>query len=338
MNRNYQPLSTKVNEEVIKKFKQKFAIKKFYLHISWPVVLISTCALELFAVIIVFNLELSLQPSLVILLVPVVLTLVVGIFSAAQLSIWTNYICLFSFADANGLEYIPKTDEPDYAGMIFGIGSNCYAYDQLFNKTKKPFFEIANYRYTIGSDDNKRTIDYGYIIIQLDRNLPHMVLDSTSNNSKIFGMNLSNLPVSFKKDQRLSLEGDFDKHFTLYAPEDYKRDALYIFTPDLMALFIDESGSYDAEIIDNKLYIYSSSSFNLLNAKEMKRIFEIIDKIGAKTLSQTDKYADESVGNRSSDIVAMPGRRLKKRFGWIIIIFLIFIAIIMVKTMFEIFN
>lgn len=335
---NYQPLSTKVNAEVINRFKQKFGIKKFYLHISWPVVLISACLLELFAVIIVLTLQLSLQPSLVLLLVPVVLTLVVVIFSAAQLSIWTNYICLLSFAEANGLEYISKTNEPGYAGMIFGIGNNRYAYNQLFNKTKKPFFEIANYRYTVGSDDNERTISYGYIIIQLDRNLPHMVLDSTSNNSKIFGMNLSNLPVSFKKDQRLSLEGDFDKHFTLYAPEDYKRDALYIFTPDLMALFIDKSGSYDAEIIDNKLYIYSSSSFNLLSPEAMQRIFEIIDKIGAKTLSQTDKYADESVGNRSSDVVAMPGRRLKKRFRWVIIIFLIFIAIIIFKSIFEIFN
>ena len=52
-------------------------------------------------------------------------------------------------------------------------------------------------------------------------------------------------------DQKLTLGGEFDDKFTLYAPSDYGRDAFQIFAPDLMALFIDRLGTFDVEIIDD---------------------------------------------------------------------------------------
>ena len=82
--------------------------------------------------------------------------------------------------------------------------------------------------------------------------LPHIVLDSTGNNS-VFG---SNLPVTFDADQLLGLEGDFDRHFSLYCPADYERDALYLFTPDIMARFIDNAAVLDVEIVDDWLFLY----------------------------------------------------------------------------------
>lgn len=52
----------------------------------------------------------------------------------------------------------------------------------------------------------------------------------------------------FARDQVLSLEGDFDRYFTPYCPKQYERDALSVFTPDLMALCIDEAAPFDIEI------------------------------------------------------------------------------------------
>ena len=97
------------------------------------------------------------------------------------------------------------------------------------------FVEFANYRYTTGSGKNKTTHTWGYVAVKLDVPLPHIVLDAKGNNG-IFG---SNLPATFDKDQRLSLEGDFDEYFSLYCPQGYEPDALYLFTPDIMARFID---------------------------------------------------------------------------------------------------
>jgi hypothetical protein len=206
--------------------------------------------------------------------------------------------------------------------MIFNIGKYRNVTNQLISNSNK-IFEIANYTYTVGSGKSERIEKKGYVMIQLDRNLPHMVLDSKSNNSKFFGISMSNLPVSFNKDQKLSLEGDFYKYFTLYAPKEYKRDALYVFTPNLMALFIDKSSAFDAEIVDNYLYIYSNHPFNLLDQSVLQRIFQIIDNVGGKTISQTEHYADERVGDRASNIVAISGRRLKSRISWIAIILVV---------------
>jgi hypothetical protein len=84
-----------------------------------------------------------------------------------------------------------------------------------------------------------------------------------------------------------------------------------VFTPDLMALLIDESASFDVEIVDDWMFVYSVDPFALDEAKTVNRLFQIIDTVGAKTLSQTDRYADERIGDAAIDLVAPQGRRLK---------------------------
>src|SRR5699024_10580785 len=117
------------------------------------------------------------------------------------------------FARANGLRFHPGFNNPQLPGMLFSIGRQRKS--QLLLRGDQPrFVEFGNYRYTTGSGKNSTTHTWGYIAVKLDAPLPHLVLDAEGNNS-FFG---SNLPIGLKKDQRLSLEGDFDKHFSLYAP------------------------------------------------------------------------------------------------------------------------
>ena len=112
--------------------------------------------------------------------------------------------------------------------------------------------------------------------------------------------------------QILHLEGDFDKHFTLYCPQQYERDALYVFTPDLMALLIDNAAPFDVEIVDSWMSVYSSAAFDLRQPMIHQRLLGIVDTVGAKTLSQTDRYADERVGDFAANMVAPQGQRLKR--------------------------
>jgi hypothetical protein len=134
-----------------------------------------------------------------------------------------------------------------------------------------------------------------------------MVLDSKANNT-FFG---SDLPVSFRRDQVLSLEGDFNKYFTLYCPQEYEQDALYVFTPDLMALLIDDAGSFDVEIVDDWMFIYSPHPFPALSATAYQRLFTIVATVGSKTVSQTANYHDDRVGSVAANIVAPAGQRLR---------------------------
>ncbi|MGV8881345.1 MAG: hypothetical protein ACOH19_04255 [Rhodoglobus sp.] len=231
---------------------------------------------------------------------------------------WESWYRLSSFAQHNGFLFSPKSDAPYYPGMIFTQGRSRQALDHV-RAISGRYFDIGNFRYIVGSGKNQRTYNWGFMAFKLDRALPHMLLDATSNNG-LFG---SNLPTLFRKDQILSLEGDFNKYFTLYCPREYERDALYVFTPDLMALLIDEAAPFDVEIIDDWMFVYSSKTFSTAAPGNYERMFRVIETVGAKTLSQTDHYSDERVASFAANVVAAPGRRLRTRVSVFAIILLV---------------
>lgn len=194
------------------------------------------------------------------------------------------------FATRNGLLYSTTAFTSPYPGAIFSTGNSRQVYERLW-RTESPSLDIGNYRYTTGSGKNKSTHLWHYLALRLPRRLPHMMLDAKGNNS-IFG---SNLPVSFGKNQRLSLEGDFDKYFTLYCPREYETDALYVFTPDLMALLIDDAANLDVEIIDDWMLVYSKTKLDFTDAAALRRLFTIVDTVGTKTAKRSSRYADDRV-------------------------------------------
>ena len=240
---------------------------------------------------------------------------------------WERWMRLDRFATANGLVFSPTGADPQYPGAIFQLGRGRTAVDHLRSASGR-FLDYGNYRYVTGSGKNQTTHNWGFLALQLDRALPNMVLDSRGNNGLFGG---SNLPATFSKDQILHLEGDFDKYFTLYCPKEYERDALYVFTPDLMALLIDNvsiqtGGAFDVEIVDKWMFVYSSAVLDLRQPAVHKRLLGIVDTVGAKTLTQTDRYTDDRVGNPLANVVAPQGQRLKRGVSVGAIILVVVIA------------
>lgn len=237
---------------------------------------------------------------------------------------WERWYRLSTFAAANGLVFSPADANPSYPGAIFTSGRSRVALDHLRTPADR-FFDYGNYRYVTGSGKNSTTHNWGFLALSLDRALPHMVLDSRSNNGLFGG---TNLPTVFSQDQVLSLEGDFDQHFTLYCPREYERDALYVFTPDLMALLIDEAAPFDVEIVDSWMFVYSGTAFDLRQPAAHQRILRIVDTVGAKALARTDRYADERVGGTTVNIVAPEGRRLRRGVSVVAVIAVIAFALV----------
>ncbi len=237
----------------------------------------------------------------------------------ARRGLWSRRLRMSRFAEANGLRYEPVSDAPSYPGAIFGIGNERKVTDH-FRTTDERYLDFGNYRYVTGSGRNRSTHDWGFLALHLDRALPHMLLDSRANNGLLGS---TNLPAVFSREQVLSLEGDFDRYFTLYCPQQYERDALYIFTPDLMALLIDEAAPFDVEIIDRWMLVYSARPFPLADAATYQRLLGIVSTVGAKTLTQTDRYVDERVGEFAANLVAPQGQRLRRGVPWGTIIALV---------------
>ena len=193
---------------------------------------------------------------------------------------------LSRFATANGMTYQDQVNDPPLPGMIFHLGRSRKA-TQLVRGHTPRFVEFGNYQYTVKSGKNSTTYKWGYVAVKLDVPLPNIVLDALGNNG--FG---SNLPASFARDQRLSLEGDFDKYFTLYCPEGYEQDALYLFTPDIMARFIDSAAQLDVEIVDDWLFLYTKREASTLDAATWAWLFGAVGALMTK-LDQWARWRDD---------------------------------------------
>jgi hypothetical protein len=216
------------------------------------------------------------------------------------------------FAKANNFTYTSKIPSPARSGFIFQNknATDRKIFDLVSGKNGIPF-ELGKYYYEVRSD--RRTIKrtYTYMRMTLNINLPHMVLDTTADDTNIFGIEISNLGMAFSKDQAMRLEGNFNDYFTLYAPKGYETDALYVFTPDLMALMIDEVSPFNAEIVDDSLYIYSSKNLPFDKSETYQRFFSVYENVGSKALKQTGNYRDSRSEIKGE--VATHGRRLTKR-------------------------
>jgi hypothetical protein len=172
-----------------------------------------------------------------------------------------------------------------------------------------------------------RTSDHGYLSIRLPRSLPHFVVDAHANGSS--------LPIPLEARNRVSLEGDFDEHFALYAPTGYERDALYLFTPDVMALLIDETGDLDVEVIGDRLTVYSPALFDLRDSAVWQRLEQIVRLLGAKAIDQAENYSDPRAAG-TGDNVAPAGRRLDQgflsrsgvRWGLVLIVVIVVLSLI----------
>jgi hypothetical protein len=223
-------------------------------------------------------------------------------------------IRLEDFATENNLEYTQKTVQPGYSGIVFTSTINTpTAYDQ-FRLKEANGFEVGNYRFMADDVPGQEIPTGGYIHMKLERKVAHMLVSGVG-----WYQGALSRDIAFEGKQILGLEGDFYQYFSLYAPLGYERDALYIFTPDFMALLVDQAkhvmDTYEAvisiEVVDDDLYIYSRT-FDFTNPRTWKMIIGLVSAIGPRTISRTDLYSDERVESRQSNVIAKAGRRLKR--------------------------
>lgn len=193
---------------------------------------------------------------------------------------------LWAFAQLNGLEYV-GTHSGQHSGMLFDIGHGHKYMNVLRTKSVRPV-EWGNYQYTTGSGKSQQTHRWGYMAVRLENQLPNIVLDAEGNNS-LFG---SNLPISFSRDQRLSLEGDFDRYFRLFCPVGYERDALYLFTPDVMVRFMDHAAELDVEIVDDWVFFYAKRDLATVDPRTWAWLYSVLDAFLSK-VEQWERWRDQ---------------------------------------------
>lgn len=195
------------------------------------------------------------------------------------------------FASENGFAYRRFGQPPPEAGIVFNAATAVRVTDQLIDlstrqvrsrtgtapvsismgnaavSTKPPPGKPASSTTTTGN--------FGYLHVALSAASTHYLLDGKANNRLGGG----SVAWSLHTNQKLLLEGDFNKHFTLYCPPGRERDALQIFTPDVMAQLIDHGAAWDVEIVDDNLFVYANRTLSSRRPGEIERLLEFADLV-----------------------------------------------------------
>lgn len=244
---------------------------------------------------------------------------------------------LHRLAELNGLVYEPNV-EPRLAGPLFERLSGRRR-NTRFTTTSGRTVEVGNLLYpqaragmsvsvTIRAGGvASTTADDGsywrYVAVQLDAPLPHMVLEPQGRQTDAATEAATGrraFPVDFDEDQHLSLEGDFDRYFSLFVPKEYERDALYIFTPDLMATMIDEAPGMHVEIVDDWVIFSRNGRADFGSPSTWSAIDRTVNRAASEIVERGGRYRDERTAGgtptagreRVLRTVAPAGRRLER--------------------------
>ena len=153
------------------------------------------------------------------------------------------------FASDINYSYEDFGDISSVDGTIFDFGRNQNISKIICGKYFGKDTRLFIFSTVVGSGKNKHIERFSILEISFDTMLPNILL----NNNKTW-FNSMILPIDNEK--KLALEGDFQKYFALYVTKEYELEAMQIFTPEIMQMFIDKADKISVEMYKSKVYLY----------------------------------------------------------------------------------
>lgn len=143
--------------------------------------------------------------------------------------------------------------------------------------------------YTIGDGINILGITTGSgIDVRLPKKVPHLYLDSHKD-SKTKGT-----AYYIDPSQKISLEGNFDEYFQLFASKGNEPEALSFITPDLMQVLIDNSEEYDIELYNNHIKLLCRDRV-FGDIENEQKMIDVIQKILPEILHKLNSWDDKKL-------------------------------------------
>lgn len=220
---------------------------------------------------------------------------------------------LWRFAAMNGLDYTAVVSQRLFNGTPFQL-RDVRVYDAVQDRAHRLHWLVARGEFSLEQSSRRTVIARHFVELTLPRRVPHMVL--IGHGHVYSAANVLPSTTTLAASQRLRLEGSFDNHFTLLCPKEYERDALQIFTPDLMERLMQVAKGCDVELTGDKIYIYTRM-LRLDNAKAMDALLGAVEFMADKLLRQTGRYQDERVSHRdqgAKGAIASEGQALREAF------------------------
>lgn len=245
---------------------------------------------------------------------------------------------LVEFSKTNNFNFTPENKNIDEKGSLFQV-SGAYAKreNRIINGRLKNFpFKLSDYHYETGSGKYKKSYGVRVMRLTLPRKLPHMVIDclveeGESGTAFGGGGGLSTLPIDFDSSQKIDLEGDFHKFFSVYAPDKYAISALTVIAPDTMEILMRMKSLCDIEVVENYIYFYwPDEKIGVEQYKSVfSTVFEVMDEIGDK-LSGGDIFATKAQKQIHSETSKNPVMLRKNSYTVLSVILILILTAIFV--------
>ncbi|MFS4505833.1 hypothetical protein ACMA46_06300 [Clavibacter sp. Sh2141] len=184
------------------------------------------------------------------------------------------HLRLVRFGEANGMSYLPGPMSDGH----FGSARRYLDLTRVMRPIAAPGVEFGNHEIVASGRRNGSPRFGGYAMIRLGAEMPHIRVIARRGALRR-ALSAARQP---DRDQRLSLEGDFDRHFALYCPEGSERDALYLFTPDVLAVLIDRVRGLDVEIAGDRLLLTSHDDVVTRDPERWRDVIEATTALVAK--------------------------------------------------------
>jgi len=181
-----------------------------------------------------------------------------------------QHLFMQQIARAIGFRYQPTGSLHGLQAKFFELGSWRQVEDVLCGVYRGCPIEIFNYSFNVQQGKSSHTEHYTIFALTFDGVLPDIALAPRS----FFAA--SSIESAPDADVKVSLEGDFNKYFYLYAPKAFDVEIRVIFQPDLMMELIEKYQSYRIEIAGSRLYVVSPA---ICNKAQFLAAHDLIDRL-----------------------------------------------------------
>lgn len=196
---------------------------------------------------------------------------------------------MWEVAVAEGWHYRPDVSDRVWGGSIDAqIEHNVRsATDYIDARHADVPFEVATRTFTVGNGQGALMYATTAARIPISAEAPSIMLTARNQQGA-----LSSLPRAPRRAQRLTLEGNFSDVFDVSVPTGYERDALYLLTPDLMALLLDTSADLDLEIEVGTLHVYFPP-LDLTDPEMLQKFLTVMAALHERFSHTSRYYRDE---------------------------------------------
>lgn len=185
---------------------------------------------------------------------------------------WTKYYRAVRFARSNGLDFTVQRSAPEYPSMPFARAVLKRTTLYVFSRANPPGFEAGQLRNTTGSSKSSKSVEWGYITVDLDEEAPARVLvrSNSSENDGIVGPDRAALagPASRLNDE-----------FTQFCPPESAAVARSVFAAELLERLTAlerHSGPLNVELIAQGLYVTAAKPFDMYDPDTVRLVFDTI--------------------------------------------------------------